>query len=207
MAEDEIRPRREDFSPLDQHHRRGKVLTPPLMRIPGITPQSWLNDRLPDMLWAALLTQALPRDQYIRHLSLVAKAAMRFRDNADAYPQHTTVARLSRDHSPPCLAICWRMSRHVALSRSSCSMAFRIERIGNPASRPPIRKQDGQRSPPQWHSAWTAGGDVRSTYDGCASCSWGFNIVCCSRRANATVSSKCFAPTRNWPIRAARRTH
>jgi hypothetical protein len=95
MADDEIRPRREDFSPLKKHHRRGKIFTPPLMRIPGIAPQSWHNDRLPEMLWAALLTAALPRDQYIRQLSLVAKAAMRFRDNADAYPQHTAAARLS----------------------------------------------------------------------------------------------------------------
>ncbi len=95
MADDNIRLRREDFSPLAKHHRQGKVFTPPLMRIPGITPQSWHSDRLPDMLWAALLTQALPRDQYIRHLSLVAKAAMRFRDSPDVYPQHTTAARLS----------------------------------------------------------------------------------------------------------------
>src|SRR5258708_3080253 len=97
MADDNIRPRREDFSPLDKHHRQGKVFTPPLMRIPGITPQSWYNERLPDMLWAALLTEALPRDQYIRHLSLVAKAAMRFRDSPDVYPQHTTTARLSTE--------------------------------------------------------------------------------------------------------------
>jgi hypothetical protein len=95
MADDEIRPRREDFSPLDKHHRQGKVFTPPLMRIPGITPQSWHNDRLPEMLWAALLAQALPRDQYIRHLSMIAKAAMCFRDNADVYPQHTAAAHLS----------------------------------------------------------------------------------------------------------------
>src|SRR5437868_1914733 len=97
MADDDIRPRREDFSPLDRHHRQGKVFTPPLMRIPGITPQSWHNDRLPNMLWAALLTQGLPRDQRVRHLSLVAKAAMDFRDNADVYPQHTTVGRISSD--------------------------------------------------------------------------------------------------------------
>src|SRR5579863_5357323 len=55
MTNEGIRPRREDFSSLEKHHRQGKVLTPPLMRISGLATQSWHAERLPDMLWAALL--------------------------------------------------------------------------------------------------------------------------------------------------------
>ena len=97
MAKDEIRPRREDFSPLSKHHRQSTVFTPPLMRIPGVELHSWCNDRLPEMLWAALLTEAVPREQYIRYISVIVKAAMRFRDNPNIYPQHTASAHLTKE--------------------------------------------------------------------------------------------------------------
>lgn len=95
MSDDEKLPPREDFSSLDKHLRQGKTFVPPLMQIPGLTTQSWYNDRLPEMLWAALLVEALPRNQYITHLSLIAKAAMQFRGNPEVYPQHSAGTRLS----------------------------------------------------------------------------------------------------------------
>jgi len=97
MAKDKIRPRRKDFSPLNKHHRQGTVFTPPLMRIPGAELRSWCNNRLPEMLWAALLTEAVPREQYIHDMSAIAKAAMLFRDNPNVYPQHTAAARLTKE--------------------------------------------------------------------------------------------------------------
>lgn len=47
------------------------------------------------MLWAALLVVSLPRHDSIMHLSAVAKAAMKFRDRPEVYPQHTSAARIS----------------------------------------------------------------------------------------------------------------
>lgn len=65
------------YSGIDAHKRHKKILVPPMMAIPGIALQSWLNDRLPGMLWAALLILALGRD----------RALERFRQVASLIPQ------------------------------------------------------------------------------------------------------------------------
>jgi hypothetical protein len=88
MIEDDKRPRRQDFSSLDKHRRQGKTFTPPLMQVPGVELLSWRNERLPEVLWATLLARGLSRDQYIHHLSLIAKAAMVFRDENEVCPEH-----------------------------------------------------------------------------------------------------------------------
>src|SRR5262245_14302923 len=43
------------FSTLAQHSQAGRTLVPPMLSYPNMALQSWVNDRLPDMLWAALL--------------------------------------------------------------------------------------------------------------------------------------------------------
>jgi hypothetical protein len=60
------------YSGIDAHERQKKLLIPPLMAIPGITLQSWTDDRLPEMLWSALLISQLGRDRAIEHLKKVA---------------------------------------------------------------------------------------------------------------------------------------
>ncbi len=45
------------YSTLEEHTRAGGTLIPPLAKA-NMTPRSWVNDRLPDMLWAALLVTA-----------------------------------------------------------------------------------------------------------------------------------------------------
>lgn len=50
-----------NFSPLDKHKREGKKLIPPFLQIQKMQPASWQGDRLPEMLWAALLVTALDR--------------------------------------------------------------------------------------------------------------------------------------------------
>lgn len=53
------------FSSLSQHHVAGKTLQPPLRRLDKVSLTSWQDDHLPTMIWAALLTQALPRQDYL----------------------------------------------------------------------------------------------------------------------------------------------
>ncbi|MEA3429323.1 MAG: DUF5677 domain-containing protein, partial [Thermodesulfobacteriota bacterium] len=43
------------FTPIAKHDRKGKVLIPPMVGIPNVHFSSWINDRLPEMIWAALL--------------------------------------------------------------------------------------------------------------------------------------------------------
>lgn len=39
------------------HLHQGTKLTPPMAAVPNLKLQSWRNDRLPEMLWAALMLQ------------------------------------------------------------------------------------------------------------------------------------------------------
>lgn len=58
-------------STIDQHNRSGSKLIPPLLAPKlNVTPVSWANDRLPEMMWPALLVTGLGRD----------KALARFRE-------------------------------------------------------------------------------------------------------------------------------
>jgi len=51
------------YSGIADHKRQKKVLVPPMMAIPQVKLQSWMNDRLPEMLWCALLISKLGRSQ------------------------------------------------------------------------------------------------------------------------------------------------
>src|SRR5690349_13872343 len=60
------------YSGIDAHKRHKKVLVPPLMAIPGIALQSWLSDRLPEMLWSALLISSFGRDRALEKFRAIA---------------------------------------------------------------------------------------------------------------------------------------
>ena len=62
--------KRSGRSRLDQHSRQGKVLTPPLATLPMVH-QSWLNDRLPELLWAALAREAMTRERALHFFRTV----------------------------------------------------------------------------------------------------------------------------------------
>jgi len=51
------------YSGIAAHKRQKKALVPPFMAIPGLKFSSWINDRLPEMLWCALLISHLGRDR------------------------------------------------------------------------------------------------------------------------------------------------
>ncbi|MCT2504943.1 hypothetical protein MNU13_27105 [Pseudomonas aeruginosa] len=50
-------------TPLAGHKRVGKALVPPMLQLEGVSFSSWVNDRLPEMLWASLVITVIPRDQ------------------------------------------------------------------------------------------------------------------------------------------------
>lgn len=81
-------------SSLDQHKRQGKTLTSPMNAVRNMSLQNWPNERLPDILWAALLTRLKPREKYLETFRAIAKNAVQFRDT-DAYITHSKLASLS----------------------------------------------------------------------------------------------------------------
>src|ERR1035438_2321057 len=65
-------------TPISGHTRSGSQLIPPFANpILKMKPASWMNERLPEMLWAALIRVAVPRDRALalfrRFLKFVAE--------------------------------------------------------------------------------------------------------------------------------------
>ncbi len=57
---------------LSQHKRHRKQLTPPFLQLPALSPSSWVNERLPEMLWAALVVGNMEREEalaFFRYIS------------------------------------------------------------------------------------------------------------------------------------------
>lgn len=54
-----------NFSGLDAHVRQGTKLEPPFNRLDKMVKSSWQDDHMPEMLWAVLLTEVLPRRDYL----------------------------------------------------------------------------------------------------------------------------------------------
>jgi len=61
------------YSGLDQHKQSGKLLQPPFLTIGNLRPSSWIDERLPETLWCALLITHLPRDLALEVFRRVAK--------------------------------------------------------------------------------------------------------------------------------------
>lgn len=74
--------KRRNTSSLQQHRRIGKTLLPPFLTLPGsgLTPASWTNDRLPEMLWACLVISVIPRDQALNLFREIAEIGFKYRD-------------------------------------------------------------------------------------------------------------------------------
>lgn len=62
-----------NISGIDQHKREGNRLRPPLAQL-NMTPTSWADDHMPEMLWAVLLTVMLERDHYLQMFRQIAIA-------------------------------------------------------------------------------------------------------------------------------------
>ena len=83
MAKKKAKQKKKAFrltSSLRQHKQVGKSLIPPMLTIPGVTPQSWTSDRLPQMLWACLVISVLPRRDALAVFREIASIGLRYRD-------------------------------------------------------------------------------------------------------------------------------
>ncbi|WP_443951635.1 hypothetical protein ACQZ37_18650 [Pseudomonas aeruginosa] len=66
-------------TPLAGHKRVGKALVPPMLQLEGVSFSSWVNDRLPEMLWASLVITVIPRDQALEAFRDIAALGLRYR--------------------------------------------------------------------------------------------------------------------------------
>ncbi len=63
-----------NYSPINKHKNENKVLKPPMNTLPGqVNFSSWVNDRMPHMLWACVLAGNLSRERYLHLFRMVAR--------------------------------------------------------------------------------------------------------------------------------------
>jgi Family of unknown function (DUF5677) len=67
------------YSRLEQHVRSGAALTPPWLTVPNLQKTSWMNDRLPELLWAVLLATQMERRAALEIFRLVARVGADYR--------------------------------------------------------------------------------------------------------------------------------
>jgi len=63
-------------SKISEHKRVKKKLIPPMATIPNGVHHSWKDDRLPEMLWAALIVTNFPRAEALQRLARVVRSAV-----------------------------------------------------------------------------------------------------------------------------------
>jgi len=71
-----------------------KKLVPPLMNLQGIQFVSWANDKMPDMLWAALIHEALDRPKALEIFRKIIGKARKFINRKDVFITHSAMAKL-----------------------------------------------------------------------------------------------------------------
>jgi hypothetical protein len=73
-----------DHSTIKQHHQKGEKLIPPLANLPKLSPASWMDERLPEMLWAILIVAQFPPPRALGIFRRVAEYFYQFRGEKDA---------------------------------------------------------------------------------------------------------------------------
>jgi hypothetical protein len=88
------RTKNSNVSPLEHHHRQGKSLIPPMMKLRSIQFSSWYNDRLPNILWAALIITSVEREEGLELFRLVLGRAQRLGKDKVESLDHSDLASL-----------------------------------------------------------------------------------------------------------------
>jgi len=102
-------------TPLARHKRVGSQLVPPLAQIPNSLATSWIDDRLPEVLWATLLITHLKRDVALGIFRSVGNFCRTTSCTADV--SHTALSGLARqDISSLLRLICPTKEARYALS-------------------------------------------------------------------------------------------
>ncbi len=96
--------KREEFSdrnisPLESHPQAGKTLKNPFSIIPRpLVPRSWINECIPNILWACILASELEREHYLRLFrTVVFNTRERLTNYDDVFITHNHLTRLSVD--------------------------------------------------------------------------------------------------------------
>jgi hypothetical protein len=83
-----------NISGLDQHKKHKKKLSPPLNRLQSMNLSSWMDDHMPEMFWAVMLTYVFDREEYLdcfRKIASLCRNWPVFQNNYDDVDHTTTI--------------------------------------------------------------------------------------------------------------------
>jgi hypothetical protein len=101
------KPTASDHTTLVKHTRLGSKLLPPMAQLPKLNPSSWKDERMPEMLWAALLFTQLPREMVFTKIHKLANFIHQFHET-DNPPFNLTLSGINqfqREHQVDFLRI------------------------------------------------------------------------------------------------------
>ncbi len=81
---------------ISKHKREGFTLKPPFRQLAGMSPVSWKDDRLPEMLWAVVLIGNLKREEALNLFRKVAALVSKRPELSDV--THSGMAEWSREN-------------------------------------------------------------------------------------------------------------
>src|SRR5215831_3256536 len=94
------------YSTIQAHKKQRNTLIPPLMTVPNVALQSWINDRLPEMIWSGLLISKLGREQALPMLrKLVAHVSNLRKTRQIVNPTLSGIASLEHETRQELLGI------------------------------------------------------------------------------------------------------
>lgn len=91
---------RKIMTPLAGHKKIGKSLVPPILQLNGLNFSSWLNDRLPEMLWATLVITAIPRKKALEIFRDIATIGLRYRHSGQDQARNWTLRHSDLPNQP-----------------------------------------------------------------------------------------------------------
>ncbi len=93
-------------SSLADHKREGKMLFPPIAQLPNLKMASWVDERLPEVLWAVLLVTRMEREDALNIFRRVADKVHELQaDSGDGDITHTGLAILAPEHCAKILEV------------------------------------------------------------------------------------------------------
>jgi len=105
-------------TPLNKHKQIKKKLLPPFKTIPNLHPVSWMNDRLPDYLYAALLITHLPREEALDKFREIVQT---FSQSKDEYKpadlSHTSLGKCNQNYLYQTLSVLFNTEQLKRLIR------------------------------------------------------------------------------------------
>jgi len=107
MASNKKKPktRQKVYSGIGQHKQKGKILIPPFAGIPNLNRSSWMDERLPELLWACILISCTDREKALATFRRVINYVEKNAPEAYGKITHTGLSQINETKQQEIISI------------------------------------------------------------------------------------------------------